>query len=292
MADDDEQRENENLLHNEQRRNAQYGPSQPPRPRRPRQSMRQQQPQEGLELPQLQQQLPQLQQQPPEQPPSRRCWRYLGICTILILLTLLSLSALALGVYSTIEVRKQQIQQIQQIQIHTTYEKIGSKNCDGVAGTSKMFSGLTVGFATETGATEYKCVSTDDNIKNRYYNYTFSVYKDEKHVKFLNVTKYKTFRVGKSDFDAACSKCSVSGRSVIDMVPGQYDCDNTWTKEYNGYLMTDEGSTTFNCVDLEMEKEPGTKSVEVTPVLRHVVLTDTITNFQSKKVLSCVVCSK
>ena len=110
-----------------------------------------------------------------------------------------------------------------------------------------MFSGLTVGFATETGATEYKCIATDDDIHIQYCNDTsLSVYIDEKEVKFLNVTKYKTFLTGKSDRDAACSKCSVSSRGVIDMVPGRLHCiDNTWTKEYNGYLMTDEGSTTL-----------------------------------------------
>ena len=42
-----------------------------------------------------------------------------------------------------------------------------------------------MGFVTETGATEYKCVSTGDDIKIQYYNDTSSVYNDEKQVKFL-----------------------------------------------------------------------------------------------------------
>ncbi len=78
------------------------------------------------------------------------------------------------------------------------------------------------------------------------------------------------------------------------MVPGRIDCiDNTWTKEYNGYLMTDKGSTTFSCVDLEMEVVGEKQIGKDTPILRHVVLTGALNfHFQSNKVLSCVVCSK
>ncbi len=220
--------------------------------------------------------------QPPEQEPPKSRWRRLKGCLGIILIIAL-LAALGSGGYSMHQV----------LQIQTTYEKIGSTKCDGAAGTSTVFTGLTMGFVTETGATEYKCVSTDDDIQIQYYNDTFSVYNNAKEqVKFLNVTKYKTFRTGILDFEAACSKCSVSGRGVIDMVPGRIDCiDKTWTKEYNGYLMTDNGSTSFSCVDLEMEV--GEIHTEDTPILRHVVKTNTVPGyFQSNKVLSCVVCSK
>ena len=227
--------------------------------------------------------------QPPEQEPPKSRWRHLKKCLGIILIVVLLfalLAALGLSGYSTYKV----------LQIHTTYEKIGSRHCLNVTGTSRMFTGLTVGFATETGATEYKCVLTGDDIQIQYYNdIRLSVYTDEKEVNFLNVTKYRTFLSDKSNRDVACSKCSVSGRGVIDMVPGRIDCiDDTWTKEYDGYLMTDEGSTTFRCVDSDMDAPLDTDHQgNNNPILRHVVLTNTITDhFKSNKVLSCVVCSK
>ncbi len=56
-----------------------------------------------------------------------------------------------------------------------------------------MFSGLTMGFVTETGATEYKCIATGNDIQIQYYNDTLSVYNPKEQVNYLNITKYNTF---------------------------------------------------------------------------------------------------
>ena len=80
-------------------------------------------------------------------------------------------------------------------------------------------------------------------------------------------------------------------------MPTTYECPDSWTKEYAGYLMTDEGSSGFVCVDRAMEshKEINPLNSEAdSPTLTHVVATplEFDSKYNKHKVLSCVVCSK
>ena len=114
----------------------------------------------------------------------------------------------------------------------------------------------------------------------------------------MNVTEYKTFIPNKSNYDAYCALCKVEGRNTIQVLPSTDTCiDSSWTKEYNGYVMTDNLATTFTCGDKTLETISGTaQSGETAPKLRHVAvphLGEELRNeYQPDKVLSCVVCSK
>lgn len=67
-----------------------------------------------------------------------------------------------------------------------------------------------------------------------------------------------------NNFDVPCAVCRVTGRPTVLTVPGTTACpDNTWTTEYTGYIMANaeyhEHSSTFQCVDMDMEGIPGTQ---------------------------------
>lgn len=105
---------------------------------------------------------------------------------------------------------------------------------------------------------------------------------------------------------ALCSLCEVTNRNNVLMIPARNECpDETWTKEYDGYLMAQkEGKkkTEFVCVDKSPDKL--VNSVEKT---RTSFRTLTLLNFvetkchalpcrgsgyEEQKEMTCVVCTK
>ena len=88
------------------------------------------------------------------------------------------------------------------------------------------------------------------------------------------------------------------------MIPARVNCpDDSWTREYSGYLMTNSDSdgfhrTRFICVDREAEMVPNTPSDANGALLYHVRV-DSCSNerlpcpaYDPAKELTCVVCSK
>ena len=182
--------------------------------------------------------------------------------------------------------------------IFTTYERIGSDDCPSVPGTTRIYEGFTAAFTTAAGSTSFKCLP----IQEEYINYfdTGSTYTNVSEIRFVNATEYRTF-IGnsKNNHDAYCAVCQVDGRDTVQVIPATDSCtDSSWTLEYNGYLMTDNSATTFVCTDRSLITIPNTgQPVNNAPVLRHVVVPPDLgsnlnNEYDSTKVLSCVVCSK
>ncbi len=61
---------------------------------------------------------------------------------------------------------------------------------------------------------------------------------DKELVNGGNVTGYVTFTTS-NHHDAACAVCMVEGRGSIMVMPGTDKCLDSWTTEYNGYLIND-----------------------------------------------------
>ena len=184
--------------------------------------------------------------------------------------------------------------------IFATYERIGHDECPGAPGTTLIYEGFTAGFSTMTGSTSFKCLPIQEEHIS-YFADTDAKYTNTSEIRFVNATEYRTFKGGNSinNHDAYCAVCHVSGRDTIQVIPATDQCtDNSWTKEYDGYLMTDNSATTFTCVDKNMETIPNTGTpVDNAPVLRHIVVPSDLgkninNEYDSTKVLSCVVCSK
>ncbi len=207
-----------------------------------------------------------------------------------ILLVIIQGVLVFLGILiSTIALAKSSIQfsesQKNQVVRRTTYERIGNTDCPNIPGTSTLYIGVTIGYKTSTGYTGFQCMPTYANIK--YYPSNESTYNSTEQIYYGNITEYKTF-TRSNNLYAACAVCKVKGRGSTVVLPGTYEClDPSWTKEYDGYLMT--GNT---CVDKEMEGLPPTTDPKEEPTLRHEVVTADINiYYQNQQVLSCVVCS-
>ena len=193
---------------------------------------------------------------------------------------------------------KIQLTQTRDISQISTYDRIGNKQCPDVPGTSLVYYGFTAGFQAATSATTFSCLPLSvEHIS--YYDPAESQYTNSSQVQFVNVTEYRTFIPNRNNYASYCALCKVEGRNTIQILPATDTCiDSSWTKEYNGYLMTDNLATTFTCVDKKMQPVTGTREPgDTAPKLRHVAVPHHLgeglpNEYQPNKVLSCVVCSK
>ena len=219
----------------------------------------------------------------------------LAIVTAICLLIIVSIVIIGSYIFSSIKLDTITSHVNMEQNKPSTYERLGHSECPDTEGTSSIYTGFIVGFST-TGPTTFRCLPTEKGSV-KYYNDTFSKYTgSEPEVHYLNLTEYQTFRPGKTNFDATCALCSVSVRNFIQMIPATYECPEGWTREYYGYLMTGFFSTTFVCVDIEMEGfQNSADAAPNHPTLHHVTAHYKISHsdeYLDGKVLSCAVCSK
>ena len=102
-----------------------------------------------------------------------------------------------------------------------------------------------------------------------------------------------------------CAVCATTARGMQLMIPARVSCpDDSWTREYYGYLMTQSTSTTgtfyrteYICVDREAEVISGTAIDRNGALLYHVRAALCGTEYlpctyDPQKEITCVVCSK
>ena len=202
-----------------------------------------------------------------------------------------SMAVLALALSSiTLHISQSQSQSdkidIPPVVKYTTYERIGNKDCPKSSGTSLIYSGITISYSfnnnTPSSYSGFRCMPTDAK-DIAYYTENF-MYEQEYSGA---ITEYITF-TDSNHHDAACAVCMIEGRGSIVVLPSTYVCKNSsWTKEYNGYLMTGN-----MCVDREMQAIDGSGDPTRAAFLRHEAISKKISpKYQDKNVLSCVVCS-
>ena len=120
----------------------------------------------------------------------------------IIVPTLLALGSSVLSTYNRLEL----------MATGAMYERIGNIGCPKAPGTSLVYTGITVGFASGIGSTTYKCVpNTKEYI--RYHKPSQSEYKNTT-VYFVNVTRYLTF-LNQTGNNVACAKCRIEGRNAV-----------------------------------------------------------------------------
>ncbi len=173
---------------------------------------------------------------------------------------------------------------------YTTYERIGNIECPDIPGTSLIYRGITISYSynstqnTPTSYSGFRCMPRDKEYID-YYTDDFPYEEDQ--VNNGNITKYIT-STGSNHRDALCAVCMVEGRGSIVVQPGTDKCLDSWTTEYNGYLMTG-----YTCVDTEMQGSIATGYPARVAFLRHEVISTKVSPYyQDQNVLSCVVCSK
>ena len=166
---------------------------------------------------------------------------------------------------------------------HATYVVIGSEGCNNA---DVVYDGITVGFKSDTG-TNFQCMPTSKTHVH-YYEYISNHTKSTEPLIYGSIVRYKTFRENNNK-PAGCALCRIDGRDTIETLPATNRCAESWTKQYEGYLMT--GGI---CVHFEMVVGK-VDSTNEHLTLHHEVLPEMGNDppiYKEDFVLSCVVCSK
>ena len=97
-----------------------------------------------------------------------------------------------------------------------------------------------------------------------------------------------------------CAVCHVPERGSMIMIPAKRSCPASWTKQYEGALMStrydnNHKRTMFECVDVNTESVPGTAADSASAVLYHIEASCSgmpCPPYNSQKELRRVVCTK
>ena len=110
-------------------------------------------------------------------------------------------------------------------------------------------------------------------------------------------------------YKVPCAVCHVTTRETVLMIPAKTSCPSSWTREYEGYLMSSlktykpgieelSSSTMFECVDKGQEILPDTQENTDGALLYHVEAVCSRSTglpcppYEGEKELTCVVCTK
>ena len=178
------------------------------------------------------------------------------------------------------------------------YTRWGRTTCPSGQGTELVYSGRAGGshFLHKGGAANYLCMP--DNPQ--YSNYARGVQGSN----YVFGTEYQLHHAGlpishsMNDHNVPCAVCSVQVRGRLLMIPARKDCPASWTKEYEGALMSQAFSQTrsmYECVDKDAESVPRS-AVNTNGALFYPVEANcngmSCPPYDPQKELLCVVCTK
>ena len=179
-----------------------------------------------------------------------------------------------------------------------SYIRWGHSASPSISGSTLVYSGRTAGsfYSNQAGGNNYLCLPNNP----QYYSGAGSRPGVQAHTSKLYGTEYQAPNVGINEHNVPCAVCYVSTRTAALMVPARYTCPPNWTKEYNGYLMSDTSyysdhyRTTYECVDYSQQSIPGSYADTNGALFYHV---EAVCNglqcppYNIAKELSCAVCT-
>ena len=113
--------------------------------------------------------------------------------------------------------------------------------------------------------------------------------------------EYEAPIIGTEHTNVPCAVCHVTTRETVLMIPGKSNCPSSWTREYYGYLMSQNRGdsqyrTMFECVDREQMAVPGTEANTDGALFYHVEADCSSSlpcpPYNTEQEINCVVCSK
>ena len=177
------------------------------------------------------------------------------------------------------------------------YTHWGNNNCsDTETDTETLYAGIVVGsghyYNYYGGGANYLCLPDEgpQNLNTTYKGNQAYLYGTEYDSPILSVNKNE---------NVPCAVCYTPTKAVRLMIPGRLNCSPSWTKEYEGYLMTARYSQYSNqnyiCVDKESESLPNLANNMYGASLYHVTARCSgipCPPYTDKKYITCVVCTK
>ncbi len=144
------------------------------------------------------------------------------------------------------------------------YTRWGRTVCPDTSGTELVYKGLAAGngHLRQGGGANYLCTPEQP----QYLSSVIPKYADEDFaLSYLYGTEYQVpgFNGLPQYNNVPCAVCYNSQRSSKLMIPGRITCPQSWTEEYEGYLMSErsheahKNSKVYECVDKDGEAVPG-----------------------------------
>ena len=183
---------------------------------------------------------------------------------------------------------------------YITYIRWGQPGVPPTPGTTKVYEGFAAGTynTSETPTPSGLCLPA--SYRHVHYNITNSLYGNTK-VYMVHGIEYNTFILDRHGKGVGCALCKTTSRSTVLMIPATDRCnntnpnDNSWTKEYDGYLMQASGAgSDYYCVDYDMRLFYDPQQNPEVSTFSHIVAGNDgpqVSSYNPQRVLSCVVCT-
>ena len=141
--------------------------------------------------------------------------------------------------------------------VMTTYIRWGSKTCPG-NGAESTYDGFAAGshYNNYGGASNMLCLTRDPEF-GKYDDAVASAGGQVYGTQYRDSLRNAAFEDYPYFHDVPCAVCEVKGRSAMMMIPGRKKCYEGWTREYCGYLMSDnfghKHSLDYYCIDADQQ---------------------------------------
>ena len=179
-----------------------------------------------------------------------------------------------------------------------TYIRWGRTTCPNTPGTELVYSGRAAGthYNTQGGTSDYLCLP--DNPQ--YLDHCPGVQGNSP----IHGAEYEPYQCSLESLsqlynhNVPCAVCVNCERNVLLTIPARISCPNSWTLEYNGYLMTEYHShrrRATACVDSNPDVVRGEAANDNGAVF---FFTEAVCNgidcppYDAEKELTCAVCTK
>ena len=180
------------------------------------------------------------------------------------------------------------------------YTRWGRTTCSNTSGTQLLYAGRAAGshYTHQGGGANYLCLPEQP----QYSTYTAGV---QPHRAYLYGAEYQATGGSNGplssvyDHNVPCAVCYASTRVAAVMIPAQYTCPSSWTREYYGYLMSayyGHHRSTFECMDQSPQSVPDSAADTNGALFYH---TEVKCNYgiscppyDTQKEVMCVVCTK
>ena len=177
------------------------------------------------------------------------------------------------------------------------YTHWGNDSCsDNTTDTEILYEGIVVGsgryYNYYGGGANYLCLPKEgpQNLSTTYNGNQAYLHGTEYDSPILSVNKNE---------NVPCAVCYTPTKTVQLMIPGRLNCSSSWTKEYEGYLMTarfsEYANQNFICVDKEAQSVLTEAKNMNGPLLYHVTARCSgipCPPYEDNKYITCVVCTK
>ena len=147
------------------------------------------------------------------------------------------------------------------------YIRWGRTTCPDTEGTELLHTGMAAGAKSNKngGGSKYLCLPDHPE----FLNVTLGFQRRRSEVYGADYESHNTPPAFRDllHFNVPCVACYTSARGAKIMIPGKVNCPSSWTREYYGYLMSENnshrGRMAYECMDLNAESFPGSVAADI-----------------------------